>query len=361
MHASKRGLLALVAAASLLVSGSPASADASSATRDMTAEMVLDFARMSSAQRGALARGEIVVVMTGDSATVDVTPSNLYSGLAMWVPQPLGLAVSAVDDPAPRASEAQATAVEIPASAAIPRLDWNSDHREEIERILAFTEGRSVNLGESERARLQSLRITPPLQREDISRFGEAYRASLQQRFVAYRENGLRGIEGYIRGEGVTKDIGDDLRRATERAVQHIAKFFPDFCAQIERFPETGSMPHRYLLVRDTWEGRPQWVLVHRIADVSRDRALFLHREFFVSQGYDALQVLILLVPYEQGTLIALSTDVFTDEVAGFASGLLHRVGRNRVRKSAMMRLEQLRMAIAERAAAGEAAARSTR
>ena len=67
------------------------------------------------------------------------------------------------------------------------------------------------------------------------------------------------------------------------------------------------------------------------MVDITADHAMFVQREYFVSHGYDAMQVFILLVPYRDGTLIALSTDVVTDQIAGFGTGLLHRVGRKRV------------------------------
>jgi hypothetical protein len=315
------------------------------ASGEMVAENVLDFARMSSEQREALMRGEILVVTTGDEATADVTPSNLYSGLVMWVPQPLVQAVRALTTP-PRQRDGMEQIFEIPESGAVPEIPLDAEHAEEIERILSFSDGRKVNLGAAELASLKSLAISPPLAPEELSRFSGAYGRLLEQRFASYRRDGLSGIAPYTRGDGKAQAVGDELRLATERAVASFASFFPDFCAELRRYPQTGRIPHRYLLVHDTWDDRPQYVLVHRMADVDPTRALLLHREFFVSQGYDALQLLFLMVPHLGGTLVALSTDVFTDRVAGFGSGLLHRVGRKHVRKAARMRLEKVRMAI---------------
>ena len=83
--------------------------------------------------------------------------------------------------------------------------------------------------------------------------------------------------------------------------------------------------------------------LVHRFGRATDEVFAGVHREFFVSGVYGVLQIIFIGAPYREGTLLLLGTDLFTEKVAGFASGTKHKVGRNVMNDSMNGMLLELR------------------
>ena len=55
-----------------------------------------------------------------------------------------------------------------------------------------------------------------------------------------------------------------------------------------------------------------------------------------MGHSYNSLVTAILLLPYEGGTLMGISTDAFTDRVTGFASVLAKPIGRSKMKAAVM-------------------------
>jgi hypothetical protein len=123
-------------------------------------------------------------------------------------------------------------------------------------------------------------------------------------------------------------------------------RFVPDFYEDLRQYPKVTDRAQQYLLVRENWENRPLYSLVHRMADISEQYAFIMHREYFVGHSYDAMQVTFLFVPYKGGTLIGLATDVITDKAAGFGISYRHKVGRKKIHSAAERRLIDVKQLI---------------
>ena len=108
-------------------------------------------------------------------------------------------------------------------------------------------------------------------------------------------------------------------------------KIFPEYANEIALAPvdmDDAMLNQRFMVVRKTQEGRGMVVLVHRFGNAMENVVVAVHREYYVSNSYDVLQIVFICVPYQDGTLIVLGNDAFTDKVAGFASSMKHVVGR---------------------------------
>jgi len=59
-------------------------------------------------------------------------------------------------------------------------------------------------------------------------------------------------------------------------------------------------------------------------------------RQFYISNGLDAIQTQILCMPYKDGTLITLSSQSFTPRVSGFSRSIEVKVGHHMMEKQIM-------------------------
>jgi hypothetical protein len=312
---------------------------------ELTADKMLDFARMTSKHKEALFNGEILVVDTGTDATADLTSSDLYSGLVIFVQESFKTVMEAIQEASHKSSEEKIIWELTPADS-FPNIDFKVEDSKEVERMLRFSKGRDVNLSSGEVDILKNLGISLPLDATELTEFSKAYQSILERRFQSYTQKGLDGIAPYTRGKGKSESVSDDLRAVTNMLGTTIERFVPDFYKDIHQYPKVTDRPQQYLLVREAFENRPLYVLVHRMADITNSYAFILNREYFVGHSYDAMQVTFLCVPYHKGTLIGLSTDVITDKVAGIGMKTRHKVGRKKIRSIAERRLLDVKKSI---------------
>ena len=313
-------------------------------SEELTADKLLNFVHMTPQHREALMKGEILAVSTGDEASEDVTKSDLYSGLVTWAQEPFQKAVGTIKSPSFKVGDKKIW--QLPESGHFPDIPSGPGDKEEAERILRFSKGDTVNLSTAEVDTLQGLGLSLPLNTKQLARFFKAYREVLEKRFSTYRQKGIAGIAPYTRGKGKSHDAGEHVQAVTDMTLKTLGPYAPEFFKDMHKYPNTNDRSQQYLLFRDTWEGRPQYILVHRMAEVAETSAFFMHREYYVSHSYDALQATILCVPYKGGTLIAMATDVLTDKVAGFGSSIAHKIGRKQVRAKAEIRLKEIKKMI---------------
>jgi hypothetical protein len=60
---------------------------------------------------------------------------------------------------------------------------------------------------------------------------------------------------------------------------------------------------------------------------------LIAERQFYISNTLDAIQTQILCTPYKNGTLVTLSSQSYTDKVAGFGRSVAIKIGRHMMEK----------------------------
>jgi hypothetical protein len=215
----------------------------------------------------------------------------------------------------------------------------------ELDKLLEVEPGSDFNLSQSEVEKLKGVakvNQSAPIaqQREEIT---QAYREILAQRVNAYREAGLAGIAPFTRG-GKESRPAEELRLAIEE-MKVIENGAPNFYRAFKSFPADASASAENLF---TWQiqniqDRPTTVLVHRMLETHENYAVAGHREYFVGQSFNSLQLIIGAFPFGEETLLFYTNRTFTDQVAGFGSGTKRKIGREMMLGEVVKLLETVR------------------
>jgi len=178
-------------------------------------------------------------------------------------------------------------------------------------------------------------------------RSGESFRQLMLHRFEAYRQRGLAGIEPYDRGGGKVARPGAELQGALQES-ELLARYFPELYQALQTYPreQPADIGHRYFWINQKVEGRPTFILTHRIALERPEGSFMAEREFYVGHSYNSLFLLAGCLPVAGGSVVFYSNHTFTDQVAGFGSGMRHAIGRNQMRDEIVKNFEQIRATV---------------
>jgi hypothetical protein len=192
--------------------------------------------------------------------------------------------------------------------------------------------GSSINLATDEIAAFNALKGagTPAIQKQ--------LQQMLFARFQAYKSAGLAGIAPYDRG-GSTSDPAADLRRAAA-ATAGLKKYLPTFYKALTDYPQASApgMSETFHWINYDIDGKPTYVLTHRIIMPDGDARIIAQRQFYVSTGYNAGQAVTGFMPVSEGTVVIYANHTFTDQVAGFGGSMKRNIGRGMMEKQ----LEQI-------------------
>ena len=155
--------------------------------------------------------------------------------------------------------------------------------------------------------------------------------AMLRGRYDAYRRYGLRGV---LSPAGAAKDAaspGELLMLAIEETTS--LERLPGYTKALLNFPAdpVNGMENRLFAYEQVVEGQPTFILSHRAAVRSEHEAMITEQRYYVSQTYDCRFITSECFEVQGGTLMFYVSRIFTDQVAGFGSGLKHIVGRRRM------------------------------
>jgi hypothetical protein len=183
----------------------------------------------------------------------------------------------------------------------------------ELDRLAKAAPGADLNLSTDEIAALQA---AAPQGAEAV---GDAYRGLLAARVEAYRKSGLAGIAPYARAGGATTSPADALRSALAASTV-LQKFAPNMHGALASYPKSvpSDFDDRFVWALLDVQGRPAIVLVHRLVGRDGEAVSIAERQFYASQGFNALQVLIGLLPVEGGTAVFYTNRTSSDQAARF-------------------------------------------
>ncbi len=160
------------------------------------------------------------------------------------------------------------------------------------------------------------------------------YREILRERLNAYKRNGLDGVEGYMRDFDEIYHLGPAITTGSE-SLTLLRLHYPEFYRNLREFPNVDEdVVHRYFWKKKYVEKRPAMVLDHMMIYRRDNYAIVSEREFYVGHTYNGAQFIVGMMEWENGTLVILLSQTFTERVAGFMSRLSHAIGRNIVQKT---------------------------
>lgn len=167
----------------------------------------------------------------------------------------------------------------------------------------------------------------------NANQLAAAWSKVLQGRSKLYRDKGTSALPSYVLADGSEVFPGKELEEATA-STEFLRQYYPAFVDSIANYPRVVSgLEQQYLFALDHEEDRPLFSLKHRLVRVTADHALIAERQYYISHSLDTLQVVILCLPTDKGTLIAMLNNSYTGKVAGFGRTIAHRIGREKLQE----------------------------
>jgi hypothetical protein len=206
---------------------------------------------------------------------------------------------------------------------------------EEARRFMGASKGGQLNLSAAEIEQFRKL--------NDAGAVNAELQAMLKARYEAYRREGLKGIVPYARGGNKTVSPGEELAQAINEALP--GDRLPDYRKALLNYPGDGlpEMKQRFFLYKQTVEDRPTFTLAHRTSARSANTAVLTEEEYYVTHSYNCNFVIAAGFTVQGGTLVFYMNRTFTDQVAGFGSGMKHGIGRSQMLSNVAAMLEGIR------------------
>ncbi|MGZ8226191.1 MAG: hypothetical protein ACXWT3_06070 [Methylococcaceae bacterium] len=226
--------------------------------------------------------------------------------------------------------------------ASLAKVNFTAAEANEVKQLVNFTGGDAFNLSNQEIAKLKTANRSGQTSTEAVSK---VYRGILAGRMEAYLKSGIAGVAPFDRGNGNTTSAANDLESMT-KASTLLIKNLPGLYHTFLDYPKNQSahLEQAFFWVKRRVENRPTFVLEHRILEPSPASLIFLRREFFVGHSYNGAQgVSGAFTMSQAGTLVFSTVRSSSDQVAGFASGPRHDLGRKMLRDEVVARLKNLR------------------
>src|SRR6266478_2196443 len=158
----------------------------------------------------------------------------------------------------------------------------------------------------------------------------------------------LHGITPYARRSGASDPAA--LLRVAAGDARIVSSLAPRLGEVLLRYPaeQSPTAISQVYWVKRQVQGRPTPILLHHLVDVTPALAVYVERQFYVGNTYNASQILCAAVPYEDGVLILSSNRVSTDQVAGLGGEMKRLIGRRQLRGEIVKRFDRIRAALVQ-------------
>lgn len=297
------------------------------------------LAQMPSAQilfeKLALKAADIEVLHQGDIVSFSVnslSDMELTAGVVIYLPAP-PIQVSALFKKDALASlDPQLITggiISLPANPWVFKKFTLKAGSEEEAGFLAATPGKQFNLSTAEFDLIHAAASDPAQTASTL------YQQILWKRWLSYSQKGLKGVAPYDRGNNAFINPALDLQAAaTEQDV--LSAYFPELWTAWLHYPEMAlpkGVAEYYNWGNRLVQDRPTAILTHRWMISEAQGEVILIRQFYSGHSFNANQLFIICVPYENGSLVFYTNHTFTDQVSGFGSAIKHFIGDNLAQK----------------------------
>ena len=276
--------------------------------------------------------GKIITLSREDQERVD---TSIALSMGLYLKAPFGDVVNALQEGDNTISEYEdAKLVHIKNMQDIKPyfegVNFTQRESEEVDKLFDYKKGDAFNLSKDEIKRWKSI-VKKNQNRNDAA--ASFFKEVLENRTQAYLDGGLKDISAY---EHSNKDatVSEGLRSSSLH-MNVFKKWFPELYNDYLHYPEVTSQKYKqkFYWLKDKIEGRTAFILKHQMVKEKENILVIAERQFYISNGLDAIQTQIICVPYEDGTFVALSTQSFTQKVSGFGRFVAVKVGRNQMAK----------------------------
>ncbi len=208
----------------------------------------------------------------------------------------------------------------------------------EAQYFLQASPGGRLNLSTEE---IDQFRKLPSGQA--VSAVSAQLQAMLKARYQAYLQKGLQGIPPYTRGGRNVASPSKELTLAIHESLP--GERIPGFRQALLNYPADSltGMEHRFFWYKQTVENRPTFILADRASLRTADAAVLTEEQFYVGHSYNSNFIIGGCFTVQGGTLVFYMNRTFTDQVAGFGSGLKHSIGRGQMLSAVAANLQRIR------------------
>jgi transcriptional regulator with XRE-family HTH domain len=222
------------------------------------------------------------------------------------------------------------------ADEAFAAVALDASESDEVEIFSRASAGERLNLSDAEIAQFRKTKRDPGAVSAEI-------RTMLKARYAAYLQSGLNGIAPYARGGSKSARPGDELALAIKETMTAARR--QDYFQALLSYPANPlpDVEHRFYWFKQTVEGRPTFVLAHRASRSSANAALLTEEQYYVGHSYNSNFIAGGGLQVRGGTLVFYVNRTFTDQVAGFGSGMKHSIGRGRMLDEVAGNLKRIR------------------
>lgn len=156
----------------------------------------------------------------------------------------------------------------------------------------------------------------------------QAVRSALLARLQAYQAKGLAGIAPYAGAGGKPRSPADELRSATQ-ASKRLQSTLPKAHQYLLEYPRSKppGAEEAYRWSHFMARGAPTIALTHSLYLPEGDSWAVVHRQFYVSGGYNSEQAIAGFLPMQKGTLVFYTNRISTDQVGGLGGGAKRSIG----------------------------------
>jgi hypothetical protein len=168
-------------------------------------------------------------------------------------------------------------------------------------------------------------------------------------RYRAYRDRGMGGIAPYQRSRNKRYSGAAALIAATESELL-LQRHAPNFYDALRNYPEANpdDVQHRFFAIEQEVEGRRNFVLNHWLVEARDDAVMIAERHYYVGNTYNVLQIIMVCLPYRDGTLVTMLNQTFTEQVTGLTAGIAHKIGRGMIADEMEVIIEQVETQVTE-------------
>lgn len=308
-----------IAAALLALAGAPA---LSTAAEPPSASELLSVLGFSPAEIARIEGGEYLTKKTPPTSERELTASFAFFVKVPPAALVADLRTHPLDSVDPNTLAFGAIAGP-PTPAPFQTLTLQPDAEKQAREYVSASPGGSLNLSSAEIASFTALGSSAPLAAVE-----QAVRSALLARVEAYQAKGLAGIAPYALAGGKQRSPGDELRAATLAATV-LQKYAPAAHRMLLDYPNS-KVPGTVEVFRWTRllaHGTPTITLTHALAIPDGDAFVIVHRQFYVSSGYNSEQAVGAFLPARGGTLVVYTNRTSTDQVTGFGGGAKRSIG----------------------------------
>jgi hypothetical protein len=203
----------------------------------------------------------------------------------------------------------------------------------EIERLANAEPGQDVNLSTREIESLQKIAASKTEPKERREALLEGFRQILAGRFEAYRKGGLGAVVPYDRGDGEVGAPAVELGHALGelRATEKLAPRAYEAIARVPNSLPEGIERRFYWIVHGA-EDQLLVTLSHRIYGRRDGHIVEFDHRFYVNHTVNSMQVVSVVVPVEEGSVVIYANRTYTDLVSGFMGAVARGIGRTMMR-----------------------------